>query len=379
MASSSYDVVILGGGPAGCSAAIALLRAAVGRVLLVDAAAASTEHRIGESIPPDTGLLLRRLGIFDAFSLQEHERCLGSCSSWGDAALGYNDFLFNPHGLGWHLDRARFDALLMGQVAERGGELRASTRFAAADRVDRHFDLRLVAADGSVDTLRARFVVDATGRRSQFARRVGARPVVHDRLSCVLAYMDRGARLVMPRLTVLEAVAYGWWYAARLADGRVAVAVATDPDTLREKALHQPASWLAGLRQTRHLAGLLDAATLVSNDLVACTAPSFILDCVGGDDWQAVGDAASAYDPICAQGIHKALLDGLQSAQAITAALGGDLAPLRAYRETIQDRFVDYSKNRAYFYEMEQRWPSAAFWRRRRQHASTRVVSSWNS
>jgi flavin-dependent dehydrogenase len=377
MTPTPYDVVILGGGPAGCSAALALLGSGVRRVLVADAPEPAAAHRIGESIPPDTGLLLRRLGIFDAFTVQHHEPCLGSCSSWGDDALGYNDFLFNPHGLGWHLDRARFDTLLMDQVARGGGEVRTSARFVSAARVEQGFDVCLTA-NGTHETVRGRFVVDATGRRSRFARHVGAAPVVHDRLGCVLAYLECGDGVGMPRLTMLEAVAYGWWYAARVADGRVAVAVATDPPTLRDMTLNQPASWLASLRQTRHLSGLLGDARLDSNGLIACTAPSFILDRVGGDDWLAVGDAASAYDPISAQGIHKALLDGIQSAEAITAVLTGDAAPLGKYRDAIRDRYVDYWRNRAYFYALERRWATETFWSRRREHSSAYPASDRN-
>lgn len=58
--------------------------------------------RIGESIPPDTRRLFARLGLLEAFEREGHEPCHGSCSSWGEDVLGYNDFTVNPHGTGYH-------------------------------------------------------------------------------------------------------------------------------------------------------------------------------------------------------------------------------------------------------------------------------------
>lgn len=125
--SRRHDVVVVGAGPAGSATALRLTHHGIGRVLLANAGGFDG-FRIGESIPPDTGLLLDELGLLPGFLAQCHERCLGSCSSWGDDALGYNDFVTNPYGNGWHLDRSRFDAFLAHQAAERGARLELGWR-----------------------------------------------------------------------------------------------------------------------------------------------------------------------------------------------------------------------------------------------------------
>ena len=87
---------------------------------------------------------------------------------------------------------------------------------------------------------------------------------------------------------------------------------------------------------------------------------------MAGEKWIAVGDAASAFDPIASQGIYKALSDGLEAARAIAAYLRGSRDALDAYRAMVTERFEAYLENRNYFYRLENRWPASAFWSRRR-------------
>jgi hypothetical protein len=84
---------------------------------------------LAKAFPPDIRTVLQQLGVWQAFLAQGHEPCLGSCSSWGTDTLGYNDFLFNPLGNGWHLDRRRFDAFLAQEAVKSGVALCMGTRF----------------------------------------------------------------------------------------------------------------------------------------------------------------------------------------------------------------------------------------------------------
>jgi len=72
----------MGGGLAGCAAAIALHKNGVSNVLIVEAGDYSSE-RVGESIPPDTIVLFKDLGIWEDFKDENHSICSGSCSIWG--------------------------------------------------------------------------------------------------------------------------------------------------------------------------------------------------------------------------------------------------------------------------------------------------------
>jgi flavin-dependent dehydrogenase len=357
----AFDVVILGAGPAGCATGLAVAQRGVTRSLIV-APRHPEGFRIGESLPPDTARLLGELGVFDDFLEERHEASLGSCSSWGSDALHYNDFLFNPFGSGWHLDRRRFDDFLARKAVERGLQMRLGTRLERVERAAPGFRLWLSNGDNTQGAVEARFVVDATGMRSSFARKVGARRLVLDRLLCIVGFLELAD--ASSRLTTLEAVDYGWWYAARIPDGRVAIAVASDPEIIKERGLNLIEGWVAHLRRTNHIAAEFASPRLVGR-LLASAAPSARLDLVAGEGWLAVGDAASVFDPISSQGIFKALADGIEAAGAITAALDGSTAPLGAYQSMVADRFDAYWRTRDEFYRMERRWPGAPFWRKR--------------
>jgi flavin-dependent dehydrogenase len=355
---------VIGGGPAGSSTAITLCRLGVPGVLLVEGRDYQTE-RIGECIPPDTRLLLEALGIWQEFLSEKHEPALGSCSSWGANELGHNDFLFNPHGHGWHLDRRRFDGFLARAAVNAGAELRLRSRCTGIERrAQEDFRISLRAPNG-VHQVRARFLVDAGGSHSLLTRHLGSVRRVHDRLSYVAAFFERHDR-PFSRLTWLEAVEYGWWYAAMLPFGRLVVGVAADAETIRDKALHQPVVFRACLDRTRHLSTQLVDCEPHPGPLQVRTAPSSALECPAGHDWLAVGDAAGACDPISSQGIYQALFDGGQAGAAIAARLAGETGSFEAYGLSRRGQFNEYLQLRNYLYDLEQRWPTAPFWECRR-------------
>jgi flavin-dependent dehydrogenase len=363
---ADFDVVVLGAGPAGCATALSLAQAGISQVLLVE----PTHHRhlrVGESVPPDIRIVLDELGLWDEFLKENHETCLGSCSSWGADALGYNDFLFNPLGNGWHLDRARFDGFLARKAAQRGTEICSGMIFDGCERLgQRGFGLRLAGDHGHARTANARFVVDATGIGSRFARRMGARRGFLDQLICVAGFFELPDPARFSRLTMLEAVEYGWWYAAKLPDARLGVVAASDPQIVKQAALHRSDCWSERLAATNHISGAVGGARLIADTQLTCAAPSFLLDKVVGDGWLAVGDAASPFDPISSQGIYKALSDGRRAGEAIANHLRGNDRELAGYQSSVTSRFEHYRRTRNYFYGLEQRWPAASFWMRRR-------------
>jgi flavin-dependent dehydrogenase len=361
---AAWDVAIVGGGPAGCAAALALERLGVERICLIDAGQAGVGRRVGETIPPDARGLLETLGAWQSFAGAGHEPCLGSCAAWGSPALGYNDFVMAGLGPGWHLDRARFERGLLDLARDRGVSIRRACRLRDIDPGSPEPVLHLDGADG--ETVKARYVIDATGIRAAVARRAGAAPLELDRLSFAYGFFDGRAAASTSKLTVAEAVEDGWWYAASVPGGEVAVAFATDPELAREHRIANEQSWFARLLRTRHVAARLDGCRLRHGSLIVRAAPVRRLDRAAGRCWLAVGDAASAFDPMSSQGIYKALEDGMRAAGAIAESLAADANLSPDYGDAIVTAFEDHRISRNHFYGLEQRWPDAPFWRGRR-------------
>jgi flavin-dependent dehydrogenase len=359
----SADVVVLGGGPAGCATAVALAREGIS--VCVIAPDRNGAPAIGETLLPDSAELLEQLGLWQQFLAEGHEPSLGTCSSWGSDEIGYHDFVLSIRGRGWHLDRAHFDAFLLAAAESAGAAVAHGARFvSAASAIAGGFDLQLVDRARASVALNARFVVDATGHRASFARSRGARRVQRDRLMFVYGFFDVVDSLPSQRLTMVEAVETGWWYASPLPHSRIAVAFASDPTHIREAELTQPERWLAALMRTRHVAARLRGCDL-RPPLVARVAPSSLSDPVAGAHWLAVGDAAAAYDPLSARGIHKALANGIDAANAITRALAVGAGETPGYAAGVVTDFSAYRAERDHFYAAETRWPRSRFWAQR--------------
>src|SRR3954447_22497114 len=363
-------VVVVGDGVAGCATAIALARAGLAPVVLQRPQDAG--WRVGETLPPAARPALAALGVWDDFVADAHLPSPGNRSAWGGPEPAELDFIFDPHGPGWHLDRARFDAMLARAAVVAGAVWRDCARPVEVVR-DGH---SWILDTGGSDRFRARFVVDATGRISSMARRLGARRRVVDRLIGIAALFDPptpdGAR---PRdvRTLVEAVETGWWYSAIVPGGGMVAVFMTDADQLDPRAACTPGGW-QGLVGAAPLtsARLADRAGPLAADPRVVPAGSSLLTPVAGDGWLAVGDAAATCDPLSSQGILSALQGGRAAADAVAAELGGVGDQVERYAATVRTQYARYLSERAGYYALERRWPGSAFWQRRQQAVTPR-------
>jgi 2-polyprenyl-6-methoxyphenol hydroxylase-like FAD-dependent oxidoreductase len=321
--------------------------------------------RIGETLPPPAASVLQHLGVWDAFRAQEHHPAYATAAAWGASVPYEHDFVFGVHSVGWHLDRRRFDTMLSAQASAAGVDARTETRVVDARRDGERWILRLSSGDQAA----ARMVVDATGGQAWFARRFGgARSVVADRLAGFLRF-HRQPSSPDPR-TLVEAFEAGWWYTSPLPGGGRVTGCMTDTDLAREMRLEDGDVWDALLaRSAPHVVRAM-AGCVADGPPVVRAARSRHLSSVTGDGWVAVGDAASAFDPLSSQGVLKALRSGIFAAYAVGDVLvKGDDAGLRRYEHYVAREFAAYQQTKARYYAEERRWPESAFWRRRMEPA----------
>lgn len=365
----SYDVVIIGGGPAGSAAAITLARA--GRRVLLAEAVASARFKAGESLPPSAFPLLRDLGIAPLVAGAGHLPCPGIVSAWGSEEVAERDFIRELHGSGWHLDRPRFDADLRKAAATAGAELRLDCAFGRwrrgtkAGTWDLHFTIR-----GETFEVTTPWMVDATGRRALIASHYGGATSRDDGLVAFCAVMP-AAHAVADQRTLIESMEDGWWYSVLLPDGRRLVAGFTDEDLTAAGDLASAEGFLARLRATRHVRHTVAETSAAMIERVRrFPAGSTSRTGFAGHGWLAVGDATLAFDPLSSQGIFHALYTGLRGAQTILATDAGDQAALPRWNDRIRAVRAAYHRHLAECYGAETRWPGAPFWDRRRTATS---------
>lgn len=355
--------MVLGGGPAGSAAAIELAR--LGYSVLLVERSRYEQWRVGETLPPYAKVPLQRLGVWEDFLASGHSASYGIHAAWGSPELYENDFIFDPYGAGWHIDRRRFDALLANTAEVAGARVLRGASLEAVCRDQGRWNTR-VCSERVVLESRVRYVIDATGRSSRFARLTQTRWIAEDSLLGLVGILDPTSPAPMPkRVLLLEAVEAGWWYSSPLPDGRLLAAFMTDADYLGSSGRKPSELWLQQLRPALHTTTRMQGFSL-NKPVHVKKAVSGCLEAATGVGWAAVGDAASAYDPLSAAGVIKALESGLAAAGAINDHMMGNSVALETYASSLSLEFRRYLQKRTTYYGRETRWPRSRFWNRRR-------------
>lgn len=359
------DVAIIGAGPAGLAAALTLHGHAPQRSLLVLTGPQRAERKIGETLPPGSQSALRALRVWEPFLATRPLPAHGTCSAWGSPQLEPNEFIFHPDRLGWHIERTAFDAMLAAEAATREIAMEPAASFFSALRDGDSWHLTAGTAEGSEKIIRARFVIDASGRAAQFASRLGIRRESDDRLVAISVSHRLPAQQPMrDTYAAIEARPEGWWYSSLQPDGRLTVACFTDADLALALRLKDAAVWRSYAAQAPHTFARLSPG-IAEHAPQLRLADSVILREVTGSGWLAAGDAASTFDPLSSQGILKALRHGQVAAYATLDHLAGDETSLPKYTALLRREYEEFLAAKREHYAREMRWPEAPFWQRR--------------
>ena len=349
------DVAVVGAGPAGATAAFRLARAGRSVLLLDPRLGGRASPKPGDALAGAALRVLRTCGLPLPGESAAHRPIGGSISIWGAPEPVYRDFLAEPDGPGWRLDRGVFEADLVAAAAAKGACVQARALRGATREGD---VWRLRLNDGSEG--RARWLIDASGRAAGAARRLGAHRQRDEDLVAIVGHGRPDPGFLLER-SLVETTPQGWWYAAVLPDGRPVFMLHTLP-AMATSLRAAPDLWHAALAATEHVARAFPRPAL-EGGLQCFEACGAALDHVRGEGWIACGDAALSFDPCAGQGIFSALYTGMAAADALHAALQGDQTSLAAYATTCASIRRTYRARVQAHYAEESRWPSADFWR----------------
>ena len=320
------DIVIIGGGPAGSTAAILLAERGY-RVVLLEKARHPRFH-IGESLLPATLPLFERLGVADRI------RAIGM-EKWGA------EFVSPWHGRGetfefaeawnktlpyaYQVRRSQFDEVLIRRASEVGATVIEGCRAkdVAFHRAPRSVHIEAEHEDGSRQSWDARFVIDASGRDTLLANQFKAKrrnkkhnsAAIYGHFSGAERYCDKREGDIS-----IYWFDHGWFWFIPLADGTTSVGAVVWPYYMKTRTTSVPDFLLATIELCAPLAERLKNATLVS-DVYATGNYSYTSDHSYGDDYLLLGDAYAFIDPVFSSGVWLAMNSAVAGVEAVDACI----------------------------------------------------------
>ena len=320
------DIAVIGGGPAGSTAAILLARRGH-RVVLLEKAHHPRFH-IGESLLPMSLPLFERLGVLEQVHAMGTFK--GGADFEADNARGYNVFAFAralgdspPHA--YQVPRAPFDALLFAQARAAGADAREGHEVKAIEQAGpRETRLEIATAAGDRYDLQARYVVDASGRDALLAsRRKLRRRNPRHQSAALFGHFRGGERRPgadAGNISVYR-FAHGWYWMIPLPDGVMSVGAVCAPAYLKQRQGDPKRFFLDTLKHNPALWRRLDGATLIDDKVHAAGNYSYDATRIGGPGWLLVGDAFAFLDPVFSSGVYLAMDGAERAAELIDVAL----------------------------------------------------------
>ena len=333
MSSSTYDAIVIGGGPAGATTATVL--AQHGRRVLLLEREAFPRYHIGESLMPYTWFSFERLGVLDwlrqSGSPRKHSVQFVSINGQVSQPFYFFETIKHECASTWQILRSDFDAMMLENAAAKGAEIRQGV--AVRDVLMDGDRVVGVQADGGGgrETYRAKVVVDATGRDTLLASRLGSKQRDPDLNKIAIFTYFTGARrdpgLDEGATTVAYIPEKGWFWYIPLLNDTVSVGVVAEREYLYretrdpEAIFRREAEGCHWIRE--HLApGTHLGPTRVTGEF------SYRATQAAGNGFCLVGDAFSFLDPVFSSGVFLALKSGELAADAIHAGL--DRSPVTA-------------------------------------------------
>ena len=320
------DVVVIGGGPGGSTAAAMLARRGY-KVIALEKAHHPRFH-IGESLLPMNLPVFERLGVLDKV------RAMGVFKSGADFEAdnerGYNTYAF-ARAIGksppnaYQVWRQDFDQMLYQHARECGADAREGHEVARVEqRGPRESWLDVHADSGRDYAIQARYVVDASGRDALLSSKKKLRRKNDQHQSAAIFGHFHGAETRVGEDAgniSIYCFEYGWMWMIPLPTGAMSVGAVCRPEYLKQRKGRTVEFLLDTLKLSAALWQRMQHAELIDNEVRVTGNYSYDSSCMGGPGWILVGDAFAFLDPVFSSGVYLAMSGAEKAVDLVDAAL----------------------------------------------------------
>jgi flavin-dependent dehydrogenase len=326
--STTPDVVVIGGGPAGST--VSTLIAQRGYAVRLFERERFPRFHIGESLIPETYWVLERLNMLPTMQ-QSHfvkKYSVQFVNSLGKQSAPFYFWDNKPHECSqtWQVVRSEFDKMMLDNAREHGVDVHEGTRVLDILMEEgRAVGVRIKGENGEPVDVRAKVVVDASGQNGLLMNRLNLRvwdPVLNKGAIWTYwqgAYRDSG-KDGGATIVIQTGSKNGWFWYIPLHDDIVSCGVVAPFDYLFKGRKDYAKTYDEEVEDCPGVKERIANATRVTGHF-ATKDYSYRSNRVAGDGWVLVGDAFGFLDPLYSSGVLLALRSGEQAADAICDGL----------------------------------------------------------
>jgi flavin-dependent dehydrogenase len=316
----SYDIIIVGGGPAGSTAGTLLAKH--GWKVGIFEKEQFPRFKIGESLLPGSLCTFERMGVKEKIDradviIKYGGKIVSACGTRSNRFLFSNVFRCK-YPTAYQVERSRFDQILLDHAAETGCEVRQGERV-----TDFSCDQDGVTVSTANGAFQARYLIDCSGRNALVGTQFNLRRNYPDlRKFSLYAHFEGVDRApgIDGTLTQMVRGRDRWFWIIPITATKTSIGVVLDAQTFKRMKLSPEAAFLQTLQENPKVTEQMSGARRIT-EVYATGDFSFRNRQFTGDRWVLAGDAAGFIDPVWSSGVFIAVLSGEKAADMLDRVL----------------------------------------------------------